>query len=150
MICDSVTVGSNSTIDSTSIVQPYATIIQTTIGENNNIEDRVVLEGCTICHDNLIEVGCVLKSCIVLNSNEFQPRCRLSNCRVGSLCMIGAEVVLEDFDIPDNTSVFIVNGVMKTMKNDRKALSPLVAMYRTALTDPSSPQFLGKNFQKRS
>ena len=145
MICGTAKVGPGCQISDSAIIQPLSTIYRSTIGEGSIIEEKCLIEGSSIGSDNLVEVGAVMKTCTIGKSNEFHSRCKLSNCTIGNNCFIGVEVALDSVDVPDQTSVILVNGELKTLRNDRKGMTPLVNLYRTALTDPTSAQCLSKN-----
>jgi carbonic anhydrase/acetyltransferase-like protein (isoleucine patch superfamily) len=150
MICGSADVDAVSSVGSTSVVETFATLTKTNIRDGNIIQDKSTLDGSKVGNNNLIEVGCLLRNCTIGDSNEFQSRCKLSHCVIGNHCMIGAEVVLDGVTLADQTSVFVVNGELKTLHNERTQLAPLAQMYRNALSDPSSVQCISKNHVMKS
>ena len=145
MICGNAKVVPGCQISDLAIIQPLSTIYLSTIGEGSIVEEKCLIEGSNIGSDNLLEVGTVMNSCTVGNGNEFHLRCKLSNCTIGNYCVIGVEVVLDNAEIPDQTSVVLVNGELKTLRNYRNGMTSLVSLYRTALSDPASAQYLPKN-----
>ena len=145
MICGNAKVGPGCQISDSAIIQPLATIYRSTIGEGSVIEEKCLIEGSTIGSDNLLEVGTVMKTCTIGNANEFHPRCKLSSCKIGSNCTIGVEVVLDNVEVPDQTSVVLVHGELKTLRSDRRGMTSLVSLYRAAIADPSAAQCLSKN-----
>ena len=145
MICGNAKVGPGCKIGPSAVVQPLSTVTRSTLGEGCILEEKCLIENSTIGDNNLIEVGSQLISCTIGNANEIHPRCRLSNCKIGNNCVIGVEVVLEEAEVPDQTSVVTVNGELRILRNERTAMSPLVGLYRSALSDTASPQCLAKN-----
>lgn len=149
MICESAIAG-NSSIAPSASVQPCSNILQSTIGEGCVIEDKCTIEGSTLERDCLVSVGSILKNCVCGHTNEILQRTRLVNCKIGNFCFIGAGVSLDGADVPSNSSVFVVDGELRVSINDRGAMQPILALYRTALSDGVSPQALSKNHQLRS
>jgi UDP-3-O-[3-hydroxymyristoyl] glucosamine N-acyltransferase len=114
---------------------------ETTIGERNIIEERVSLLGVTMGDDNLVEVGSCLENCTIGNTNRIGVKVFIGEgCKIGNRCSISPLVRLEaGVSIPDNTSVFVIDGQWRSQPCDIDLLVAQKEIYYHTLISMIGP-----------
>jgi carbonic anhydrase/acetyltransferase-like protein (isoleucine patch superfamily) len=159
MICEDTIIDGEVEIGADTIVLPKATLrassseTKVLIGERNIIEERVEVLDSIIGHANLIEAFSTISKSNIGNFNSISPKCSIVNCTIGNCCIIGAGVALDGVTIADNTSVYRC-GANKEEWTSAPADITVKYQYhealRIALSSPTSPQYIAKNFKMRA
>lgn len=131
MMCSSVTLTGNVKTGEACVLHPMVKLCAAEDGEEVVIGDRTVIEemscitNSVVGQDNLVEVGSELRNCNIGNCNKIGPKCCISDSSVGNGCILSPGVRLFKAAIPDNVSVFVIDGAWRSHPIDNSSVVKL-------------------------
>jgi NDP-sugar pyrophosphorylase family protein len=82
--------------------------------------------------------GCNKQSTIG-DGNIIGAKCRIVNSTIGNGCMLSPGVVLENAEIPDDTSVYLFQGSWRSKPVDISIMEPVLDAYREKIIAENAP-----------